>query len=84
MSAHMPHCQHCWTPYFAISTFGLSLALISPSVNGSIPLVTNKERLAFVFSLFRAFSSTASGLFYLGVGIAQERTQNIRGGYYWV
>ena len=84
MLAHTTPCDRCWSPYTSVILFGFSIALISPSVNPSIPMVTSRERLAFVFSLFRAFGATASGLFILMTGLIQEKTQKIRGGYYWV
>ncbi len=84
MLALTPPCTRCASPYFAVVLFSLSLALISPSVNPSIPIVTGKERLAFVFSMFRALSSITAGVFFLITGIVQGRTAHIRGGYYWV
>eukprot|EP00829_Urostomides_striatus_P002344 TRINITY_DN12544_c0_g1_i1.p2 TRINITY_DN12544_c0_g1~~TRINITY_DN12544_c0_g1_i1.p2 ORF type:complete len:116 (-),score=46.93 TRINITY_DN12544_c0_g1_i1:11-310(-) len=72
--ANTTPCHHCMDPLYSIVIFGLSTALISPSVNPSIPLVASKDRLAFVFSLFRALSAASGGIFILLLGIVQAKT----------
>ncbi len=84
MLAHTPPCNGCWSPYYAIGVFGLSIALLAPSVNPAISLVAGKDKLVFAFSLYRALGAASSGLFILFLGIVQERTIATRGGYYWV
>lgn len=64
--------------------YALGCALISPSVNPSIPLVAGKDRLAFAFSIYRAFGAISTGVWIMVVGVVQEKTAEVMGGYYWV
>ncbi len=84
MLAQAESCNRCWAPYPGVVLFALGNALISPSVSPSIPIVASKGRLAFVFSMFRAFGATSSGLFSLMTGLIQQRASSVRSGYYWV
>lgn len=77
-------CILCWSPYFPVIVYAVGSALISPSVNSSIPLITGKEHLAFAFSIYRAFGAISTGVWIMVVGIVQEKTVNLMGGYYWV
>ncbi len=84
LMAHTSPCNGCWDPYYSIGIFGISVALIAPSVNPSIPLLAGKDRLVFAFSLFRALAAASAGFFILLLGVVQSNTVAYRGGYYWV
>jgi len=80
----IPLCFRCWIPYLPVFIFALGVSLISPSVCPSLPLAAPKNQLSLAFNLYRAFGAVSTGGFVLAFGIVQEKTLDVREGYYWV